>query len=150
MSDGKAQGTLRRATVLAALAGAVLVTTSCSNTVTGQPTGSAIAAITTKMQSTVESPSSSTAETHPGGSEPSRADETLILGTSQPGTHEFILNSGYDPTLIAQGVGFILTSAPPSGYGYEVSDISGIKCPASKSVTAGTSFTCTVSLGFAC
>ena len=66
--------------------------------------------------------------------------------TSQPGTHEFILNSGYDPTLIAQGVGFILTSSPPSGYGYEVSDISGIKCPASISVTAGTSFTCTVSI----
>ena len=80
----------------------------------------------------------------PGGSEPQASNETLVLGTNQLGTHQFNVDGVYDPALVAQGVVFVLTRKAPSGF--ELSDVGGAKCPAAQTVTAGASFTCTVTV----
>ena len=82
----------------------------------------------------------------PGGDASTRDVETLVLGTNRLGIHQFNLETGYDPALIAQGVEVVLTSREPGGYGFSRSDVSDAQCPASRVITAGESFTCTVTI----
>jgi len=116
---------------------------ACSSTVSGQPSGTA--AIPASTPAPASSPATTSAtKPLPGGSEPQVTDETLVLGTNQLGTHQFNVDGAYDPALVAQGVVFVLTRTAPSGF--ELSDVSGAQCPAAQTVTAGTSFTCTVNV----
>ncbi len=123
----------------------LMTTAACSSAITGQPTGSGQASATSTGPSThATSNASSASPTSRGSTGPS---ETLVLGTSRLGVHQFNLESGYDPEQIAQGVEFVLTSPEPSGYGYAPSEIGITKCPTSQPVVAGSSFDCTVDLG---
>jgi hypothetical protein len=48
----------------------------------------------------------------------------------------------FDASQVQQGVTKILTTAPPNGYG--LSGIAGVSCPSGQKVTAGSTFTCSL------
>ncbi len=51
----------------------------------------------------------------------------------------------FDERKVEQGVMTVLTGAPPAGYG--LSGVADLTCPPNQPVTAGTSFTCELTIG---
>jgi len=118
-----------------------LAAAACSSEVSGQPTGQS--PVLTSVSAASSTRSSATATGQPsGGGGPTETGHTLVLGTNQLGTHQFNLDTGYDPVQIAGGVEFVLTRPAPSGYALE--EVGSIKCPPGVPVVAGTSFDCTL------
>ena len=122
----------------------MVLVAACSNAVTGQAESPSAGSPAVAVTSTTTTPPP---KPLPGsGAVGTSVAETLVLGTNRLGIHQFNLETGYDPALIAQGVEVVLTSREPSGYGFARADVSGAQCPASRAITAGESFTCTVTI----